>query len=169
MLATKQCEVRNPERRARGYMRHTETKSLDGSSLRREAVEQRMIYKSASIREAAEGFIRERKTRRVFICYPSAESLNRAETFNNLTATWRRDTGKFSMLHKIVLHPAYQQIIGMGEKALPYIFRELNARGGHWIWALSAITGKYDVAKPEHTFREAREAWLQWGQEHGFL
>jgi hypothetical protein len=128
-----------------------------------------MLYKQAFIREAAEGFVRERKTRRVFVCCPTIESLKRATAFDSLSEIWRRDTGKFSMLHKIVLHPAYQQIIGMGEKALPHIFRELNTRGGHWIWALSAITGNYDVAKPEHTFREAREAWLQWGREHGFL
>src|SRR5258708_2658473 len=80
--------------------------------------------------------------------------------FEMLVQQWKRDTGKLSMLHNIVLHTAYQRIIGLGEKVLPLIFQELALHGGHWIWALSHITGKYDVAKPEHTFREAVRAWL---------
>lgn len=41
------------------------------------------------------------------------------------------------------MHPAYQQIIGMGEKALPLILRDLRDRPtGHWFWALNAITGE---------------------------
>jgi hypothetical protein len=73
------------------------------------------------------------------------------------------------MLHKIVLHPAYQRIIGMGEQVLPLIFKDLSARGGHWIWALSAITGECDVAKSGDTFREAVQAWLKWGRKNGYL
>jgi hypothetical protein len=88
--------------------------------------------------------------------------------FKALAAQWRKETGMMSMLHKKSMHPAYQRIIGMGKDALPFIFRELNERGGHWLWALCAITGE-DAAKPEHNLKQAVEAWLQWGREHGYL
>ena len=162
-----ECGPRRPEYRARDYMRHTEARRSDRSSIWRETGEQRTLH-SSSIKVAAGAFVQKRKNRRVFYCLPTG-SRNLKSEFIRLSEEWRHDTGKLSMLHKIVLHPAYQQIIGMGEKALPYIFKELNTRGGHWIWALSAITGNYDVVKPECTFREARQAWLQWGKDRKFL
>jgi hypothetical protein len=130
-------------------------------------VEERYPRSSKSIRNAAHAFYK-KKNRRVYCSYPSFERDYRSEFFL-LAERWRKDTGKLSMLHKIVLHTAYQQIIGMGEKALPFIFRDLEARGGHWIWALSAITGNYEVAKPEHNFKQAAAAWLQWGKDNHYL
>jgi|SRR5437867_4171592 len=90
------------------------------------------------------------------------------EEFNSLAEQWYREMGMVSLMHKKALHPAYQRIIGMGKDALPFIFRELKQRRGHWLWALVAITGK-DPAKPDHSFAEAVEAWLRWGEQHGYL
>ena len=87
--------------------------------------------------------------------------------FNTLAAQWRKETGMVSMVHKMAMHPAYQKIIGMGKDALPFIFAELNTKGGHWLWALCAITGE-DAAQPGHNFRQAVDDWLQWGREHGY-
>lgn len=42
---------------------------------------------------------------------------------------------------KAVSHPAYRQIIEMGQPALPLIFRELERNGGEWFDALQSITG----------------------------
>jgi len=39
---------------------------------------------------------------------------------------WRRETGMHSSVTKKVQHPAYRKIIDMGEKALPWILRELR-------------------------------------------
>jgi hypothetical protein len=89
--------------------------------------------------------------------------------FNSLVAKWRRDTSKFSLVEKSAMHWAYQRIIGMGYGALPLIFRELDQKGGHWLWALEAITGRDDVAKQGDTFRQAVSAWLQWGRSERYL
>jgi len=98
--------------------------------------------------------------------------LNRASRleleFGQLASQWYRETGMISMIHKKAMHPAYQRIIGMGKDALPFIFRELNKKRGDWLWALCAITGD-DAAKPAHNFKEAVEAWLRWGEEHGYF
>lgn len=88
--------------------------------------------------------------------------------FASLAELWYRETGALSMIHKKVMHPAYQRIIGMGKASLPFIFRELAERRGHWFWALVAITGE-DAAEPHHDFRQAVEAWLEWGRRHGYL
>jgi hypothetical protein len=68
----------------------------------------------------------------------------------------------------MVLHPAYQQIIGMGKDALPLIFRELKKTRGHWIWALAMIL-RDDKANPGMKFSEAVDAWLEWGGENGYI
>jgi len=98
----------------------------------------------------------------------SAVSVSTEQEFNSLATQWRRETGMMSMIHKKAMHPAYQRIIGMGKVALPFIFRELKERGGHWLWALCSITGE-DAAKPEHNLKQAVEAWLEWGKKHGYL
>ena len=64
------------------------------------------------------------------------------------------------------MHPAYQKIIGMGKDALPFIFRELATSGGDWIWALEMIVRKENPASGKAKFKDAKEAWLNWGREH---
>lgn len=74
-----------------------------------------------------------------------------------------------SILSKKVIHPAYQRIIGMGDKAIPLLMRELKREPNHWFWALRAITGANPV-KPENRGRVKRMAqdWLDWGHEHDY-
>src|SRR5438477_13201242 len=100
-----------------------------------------------------------------------AEAMQRPgieDQFRSLADQWYRETGMLSLMHKKALHPAYQRIIGMGKEALPFIFRELKQRRGHWLWALKAITGE-DPAQPDHNFTQAVDAWLEWGKAHGYL
>ncbi len=90
------------------------------------------------------------------------------DEFNRLAAVWYQETGMLSMVHKMTMHPAYQRIIGMGEKALPYIFRELRKGKSHWLWALCAITGE-DAAKSGENVKQAAASWMNWGEKHGYL
>lgn len=43
--------------------------------------------------------------------------------FNELAEQIRRDTGFSSHIADRVKHPAYQEVVGMGEAVLPLIFR----------------------------------------------
>lgn len=88
--------------------------------------------------------------------------------FNSLVERWRKETRYVSTLSRMAMHPAYQRIIGFGREAVPLILRELQQRGGHWLWALNAITGE-DPAPDDATFDVAKEAWLAWGRQHGHL
>lgn len=89
------------------------------------------------------------------------------QRFRKLADQWRRETRHQSSASKMAMHPAYQQIIGMGREAIPLILRELKRAGGHWLWALFAITGE-DPAPEGSTFAEAVDAWLSWGMQHGY-
>lgn len=88
--------------------------------------------------------------------------------FRQLADQWRHETKYFSSVSKMALHPAYQQIIGLGQLAVPLILSELQQRPDHWLWALHAITGE-DPAPPDASFPEAVEAWIEWGRLKGYL
>lgn len=90
--------------------------------------------------------------------------------FAELVEEWRRGTGGLSSPRAIVGHPAYQQIIEMGEPAISMIFQELQENGGWWYPALRVLTGVNPV--PEEAKGRPplnREAWLDWGRRNGYL
>lgn len=90
------------------------------------------------------------------------------QKFQRLAEQWRRETRYVSSIIKRSMHPAYQKIIGMGLAALPFILRDLEQTRDHWLWALYVITEE-DPAPEEATFDEVVEAWLDWGQQRGYL
>lgn len=113
------------------------------------------------------------RTEETFLHY--AEPISRskatlAQRFSTLAATWRQETAILSSITQKSMHPAYQEIIGLGSEAAPYILRELQQRPGHWFWALRAITGINPV-KPEHQGRmfDMSADWVQWGRERGVI
>ncbi|HDY67966.1 MAG TPA: hypothetical protein ENH85_09265 [Candidatus Scalindua sp.] len=90
--------------------------------------------------------------------------------FQELKSRWEVDTAILSSITEIAMHPAYQQIIGMGRNTIPLILAELKERPGHWFWALKSITGE-DPVLPEQRGRikEMTKAWLNWGRDKGYI
>lgn len=91
-----------------------------------------------------------------------------SERFEKLKEQWAADTEFASSATEQFMHPAYQQIVGMGRDGLPLILRDLRDNPAHWFWALAAISGE-DHADGANTFEEARERWLAWGAREGYL
>lgn len=90
--------------------------------------------------------------------------------FCELAAQWQAETSGASIMTRVITHPAYLRIIGMGEQALPWIFFELEERGGHWYTALHAITGASPVPHEDRgRHPKMREAWLAWGRKNGWI
>ncbi len=90
--------------------------------------------------------------------------------FYTLKEEWENDIKYSSSISNIALHPAYQQIIGMGEIAISYILNELKNNQGHWFWALSSITGENPVSsKDMGNMKKMRLSWLKWGKINGYL
>ena len=91
--------------------------------------------------------------------------------FERLAAIWKSETALLSNEGVIILHPAYQQIIGLGEPAVPLILDAL-VRGDRdrWFWALRSITRENPVAEQEAgNVNKMAEAWIEWGTERGYL
>ena len=89
--------------------------------------------------------------------------------FSLLVTQWEQETSLYSSLDKICMHPAYQRIIGVGEKILPLIFSELERNPAHWFWALSAITGENPIQPDQRgNLRKMTRAWLDWANSHGY-
>jgi len=87
--------------------------------------------------------------------------------FKSLCAELEGDTSYSSDLYIRYSHPAYKRILEMKKTALPFILNELRCNPSWWFDALTEIAGE-DAAKPEHDFDEATEAWLKWGNAHGY-
>ena len=81
---------------------------------------------------------------------------------------WRKETQHTSSLTKMIAHPSYRRIMGMGSDVLPLMLRELKERPDHWLVALNAITGE-DPVPADSKFNEAVDVWLAWGVEKGYL
>jgi hypothetical protein len=91
------------------------------------------------------------------------------ERFVTLASEWKVGRGYTSSISKMCSHPAYQQIVGMGDKAIPLILRELEQAPDHWFWALKAITGVNPVPQEERAdIKAMARYWLEWGREEGY-
>jgi hypothetical protein len=108
----------------------------------------------------------------VFVNWVSQPVVDKEQVFNGLAAQWYSETGALSFIRQKAIHPAYQAIIGMGAQALPFIFRELMQNRGDWFWALEAITRvskEQNPARGTTKYADARNAWLKWGHDRGFV
>lgn len=98
-----------------------------------------------------------------------ADEAKEEQHFLQLLSKWRKETAFQSSPRVITSHPAYQQIIDIGEPALPFIFEDMPENGGWWYPALRAITGDNPVPKDARGNRKLNdEAWLRWAREHGY-
>ncbi|MEM6452226.1 MAG: hypothetical protein AAF703_18175 [Cyanobacteria bacterium P01_D01_bin.105] len=98
---------------------------------------------------------------------PEPDELERI--FNDLVQKVLASTRSESSTQRIALHPAYQQIIGMGQPAVPFLLREVEKKSGRWFWALKSITREDPVPSSDRgRTRKMIEAWVTWGKEKGY-
>ena len=98
---------------------------------------------------------------------PRADGL---DFFNTLVDWWRRDTAGLSSPSEKAAHPAYQLIIQMGERVVPFILMDLEEHVGDWYIALRRITNARPV--PVGASRNTADvvaAWLQWGRDNHYI
>ena len=88
------------------------------------------------------------------------------QRFKRLLSEWKMQAAPLPSATAMAMLPSYQEIIGMGEPALPLILNELKERPAHLFWALRAISGVDPVA-PENRGRIDKmiEAWINWGRQ----
>jgi hypothetical protein len=104
-----------------------------------------------------------------FISFFLANNIPEVKFFN-LKTEWEEDTGMLSSDSEIALHPAYQQIIGMGQEAIPLILNEMKKKRGQWFWALKSITGEDPVPlELRGNIKKMTEVWIGWGEDKGYI
>ncbi|MFO8009044.1 MAG: hypothetical protein R6V05_15065 [Candidatus Brocadiia bacterium] len=92
------------------------------------------------------------------------------QVFCEFAREWKEETSLAPSVREMVLHPAYQQIIGMGTPAIPLILDELRRQPDHWFWALRMIARQDPVPDSARGDIEAMaEAWLGWGRDRGYV
>lgn len=92
------------------------------------------------------------------------------QKFDMLASTWQKETLLSSSSNDIYSNQSYLEIIGMGKKALPYIFSDLSKNPNHWFVALKSITG-IDAVQPAHRGDMVRmtQDWISWAKQNSFL
>ena len=69
----------------------------------------------------------------------------------------------------LVAHPAFLEIVEMGQAVIPILLRELEKQSGHWHRALRRITNADPVLPTDRgNIEKAADAWLKWGKEQGY-
>ena len=92
------------------------------------------------------------------------------DRFNQLADQWERETALLSRMDRAIKHPAYQEIISMGEQAAPLILERMRETEGHWFAALRAITGANPVKRSDRGKIAVMQAsWLEWGEANGLI
>ena len=89
--------------------------------------------------------------------------------FQILADEWERERPRGVDIAEMAKHPAYQQIIEMGNPAVGWLLEKLAEKPGHWFLALNRITGANPV--PEQSqgrLKDMTEAWLSWGKADGY-
>ena len=85
--------------------------------------------------------------------------------FRRLEATWLAAVGYSSSSTLLRKHPAFQEIIALGEAVVPLMLRDLKERPRLWVWALPQITGADPVpASARGNIADMSEAWLAPGE-----
>lgn len=92
------------------------------------------------------------------------------DRFRKLADEWKAESHFLSNTAQMAMLRPYQQIIGLGEPAVPLLLEELRRETDHWFWALEAITQENPVPPSDAgRVEKMAEAWIAWGVREGHL
>ena len=79
--------------------------------------------------------------------YPTLRDYLNESKFFRLKTQWLNSINAGMRLKEMMVLGPYQQIIGMGQAALPFIFNELRTEPRYWFWALESITCENPISE----------------------
>lgn len=92
-----------------------------------------------------------------------------ADRFSQLVERWKSERGPHSSPVRLTDHPAYAEIIALGQQAIPLVLAELRREPDHWFIALRKLTGVDPVRPESRGHLDAMAAdWLTWGRKEGY-
>jgi hypothetical protein len=93
--------------------------------------------------------------------------------FQGLLARWREERGATSSITEAAQCDAYMRIVGMGERAIPLILRQMESEGDEpdqWFWALQILTEADPVPDEERgDYAAMARTWLDWAFRNWYL
>jgi hypothetical protein len=93
-----------------------------------------------------------------------------SDRFKQFAKQWKNESRYMSNTAQMAMLRSYQNIIGMGEPAIPMILEELRRKPDHWFWALEAITLENPVSQEAMgKVEEMANEWVQWGIKKGYI
>ncbi len=89
--------------------------------------------------------------------------------FRCLTEEWAEHCQNVifsSNIYDYLNHPAYRQLIQLGEPAIPHIMERYREDDLPWGFVLDEITGSHVIENPDNfNPREVKKRWLEWWHE----
>ena len=102
--------------------------------------------------------------------YATEPPVERWLQFLQLADQWKRERGATSSITEMVLCPAYQSIIAMGDTVVSFILRRLEEERDdpdQWFWALKVLTQSDPVRDEDRgNYPAMARSWLQWAEEN---
>lgn len=92
-----------------------------------------------------------------------------ADKFYTLASQWESEVEGMSS-SSMFQHPAYQEIVSMGNKVIPLLLSELKQNPLYWLSALNVITGVNPIQPSQRgKVKQMAQAWLEWGRNQGYM
>jgi hypothetical protein len=92
------------------------------------------------------------------------------EKFVELASQWTQDVEGMSSTVEMAKHPAYQEIVSMGQAVIPFLLEDLSQNPLYWLPALRQITQENPVLPEQRgKIKQMAEAWLNWGRQKGYI
>ena len=87
--------------------------------------------------------------------------------FHRSVTKWRSETIYLSLVDEKLLHPAFQNLVALGDDAIDLILKEIETRPDLLYLALQIITGEDPVpASMKGDVRSAVDMWIEWGRRN---
>jgi hypothetical protein len=92
------------------------------------------------------------------------------QRFRQLAKTWRRETSHLSVMAQKAEHPAFREIVSLGQAVVPWLLAELQRQPGPWFLALHEITRADPIpAGSDGDVAAMSRAWVDWGKAEGHI
>jgi hypothetical protein len=92
------------------------------------------------------------------------------DRFARFAGQWKAESIHMSNTAQMAMLRSYQNIIGMGDPAIPLLLEELQREPDHWFWALEAITLENPVPpEARGNIDDMARAWIEWGRQKGYI
>jgi hypothetical protein len=94
-----------------------------------------------------------------------------ARLFQGLATEWNATTRYRSNMHALRNHPVCQELVALGQPAVPLILGELEREPNlSWFVVLTAITEENPVPPAVAGQVDAMaRAWIDWGRQRGYV